>query len=90
MIRISFFSLIISFLVYFVVSHIVFSFGPTNLLYAQLLILLVGTAIVSLIFTVRNYKYMGKEKWKSPAFHNSFMRTFLINFIILFIISRLL
>lgn len=88
MIQFSFLSLIISFLVYFAVSRVVYSFGPTNLLFAQILVLLIGTAIVSLIFTMRNFKYMGKEKWRSPAFHNSLIRTFLINFIILFIISR--
>lgn len=90
MIVISLFSLVISFIVYFIVSQIVFSFNPTNILFAQILVILLGTAIVSFIFTLRQFRYMGKEKWRSPAFHNSFIRTFLINFVIILLISRVL
>lgn len=81
-------SLIISFLIYFGVSFIVLSLQPTNIFYAQILILLVGTAITSLIFTMRQFRYLGRERWHSRAFHNTLMRTFVINFIILFVITR--
>ncbi len=87
MFGISIFSLLVSFVVFFAVDLLVAQFSPTNLLFARILVLLIGTAIVSVIFAVRQFRYLGRSKWKSKVFHQTLLRTFIINFIILFAIN---
>lgn len=89
MIGFSIFSLLVSYFIFIAVSNLVYLMGPSNIFYANLLILLVGCAIVSLVFTMRQFRHYGRNKWQEPMFHNVLIRTFLINFVILFIISRL-
>lgn len=90
MIVISITSLIISFLIFYGVRYLVFMMEPSNYVFANLLVILVGTAVVSLVFTMRQFRYLGKDKWRNQAFHNTLIRTFLINFVIIFIISQVM
>lgn len=87
MIVFSLFSLVISFVIFIVVQQVVYSFGPSNPLFANILVILIGSAVVSLFFTYRQFRHMGKDKWRNPIFHQVLLRTFLINFTIIFIIS---
>ncbi len=87
MIGFSLLSLVISFFIFILVREVIFALGPTNLMYANLLVILVGTLIVSFVFTYRQFRYLGREKWRSPIFHSVLLRTFVINFIIIFLIS---
>lgn len=87
MIGFSLLSLLISFVIFILVREVIFALGPTNLMYANLLVILVGTLIVSLVFTYRQFRYLGRDKWRSPIFHSVLIRTFLINFVIIFLIS---
>lgn len=90
MIVFSLFSLVISFIIFILVQQVVYGFNPTNPLFADILVILIGSAVVSLFFTFRQFRYLGKEKWKSPLFHQVLIRTFLINFTIIFIISTVI
>lgn len=87
MIGFSLLSLLISFVIFILVREVIFALGPTNLMYANLLVIIVGTLIVSLVFTYRQFRYLGRDKWRSPIFHSVLIRTFLINFVIIFLIS---
>ncbi len=87
MIGFSLLSLVISFIIFILVREVIFALGPTNLMYANLLVILVGTLIVSFVFTYRQFRYLGRQKWRSPIFHSVLLRTFVINFIIIFLIS---
>ncbi len=89
MFGISIFSLVVSFLVFNLVNLIIAQFSPTNAFFARLLVLLIGTAIVSVIFAVRQFRYLGRSKWKSNVFHKTLMRTFVVNFLILFAIQMM-
>lgn len=80
-------SLVISFAIFLGVRYVVFAFQPTNVVFANLLVVLLGTLIVSFVFTYRQFRYLGRDKWRSSAFHSTFLRTFLINFVIIFVIS---
>lgn len=90
MIGFSIFSLLVSFLIFILVQQVVFALNPSNLLFANILVILIGSAVVSLVFTYRQFRYLGKDKWRSPVFHNVLLRTFLINFTIIFIISMVI
>jgi hypothetical protein len=83
----SLFSLVVSFLIFIGVRYIVYALNPTNPFFANLLIILLGSLIVSFIFAVRQFRYLGRDKWRSQIFHTFFIRTFLINFVIVFLIS---
>lgn len=87
MIGFSLLSLLISFVIFILVREVIFALGPTNLMYANLLVIIVGTLIVSLVFAYRQFRYLGRDKWRSPIFHSVLIRTFLINFVIIFLIS---
>lgn len=87
MIGFSLLSLLISFVIFILVREVIFALGPTNLMYANILVIIVGTLIVSLVFTYRQFRYLGRDKWRSPIFHSVLIRTFLINFVIIFLIS---
>lgn len=87
MIRFSILSFFISLLVFISLRFIVFSFEPSNLLAANMLVIILGTAVVSLIFTYQQFRGYGKGKWQNPLFHKTLVRTFLINFVIIMIIN---
>ncbi|HOA11564.1 MAG: hypothetical protein WBJ28_00265 [Bacilli bacterium] len=89
MVVISLLSLVVSFLVFMGVRFAVYSLNPSNYLFADILIIIIGSFIVSLIFAIRQFRYMGRDKWRSQFFHSFVLRTFLINFAIIFIISLL-
>jgi len=87
MIGFSLLSLVISFIIFILVREVIFALNPTNLMFANLLVIIVGTLIVSFVFTYRQFRYLGRDKWRNPIFHSVLFRTFIINFIIIFIIS---
>ncbi len=89
MFGISLFSLVVSFLVFNAVNLVISQLGPANPFFARLLVLIIGTVIVSVIFSVRQFRYLGKSKWKSSIFHKSLMRTFIVNFLILFALQMI-
>lgn len=87
MIGFSILSLLISFVIFIVVRQAIFALQPSNPMFANLLVIILGTLIVSVVFTYRQFRYLGRDKWRSPLFHQILLRTFLINFIIIFLIS---
>lgn len=88
-VSISLFSLFISFLVFYVVRVIVFSFGPTNPLFAQIVVLLIATFIVSFVFALRAFKNYPGNKFKDPMFHRVVFQNFFINLVILFVLTTM-
>lgn len=88
-VSISLFSLLISLVVFYLVRVIVFSFGPTNPLLAQIVVLLIATFIVSFIFALRTFKNYPGNKFKDPMFHRIVFQNFFINLVILFVITSL-
>lgn len=68
MVVISLLSLVVSFLVFMGVRFAVYSLNPSNYLFADILIIIIGSFIVSLIFAIRQFRYMEEIN----GAHNSF------------------
>lgn len=87
---ISLFTIVVSFIVFFSVRQLVYGFNPTNPVFAELLVLIIATAVVSLIFTWRQFRLSNIPRLKNPLFHKRLLTTFIINFLLLFMLTRLL
>lgn len=86
---ISFFSIIVSIIVFYVVRLGIYRLVPTNPYFAELAVLIISTFIISLIFVFRQFRQIPGKKLSNPYFHKAFLRTFLTNFVILFLIFML-
>ncbi len=83
---ISLVSLLISFVVFFLVRQVIFAFGPSNYLFAEIVVLLISTFSISVIFALRAFRGYPGKKMREPMFHRMIMQNFLINLVILFLI----
>lgn len=92
MIVFSFFSLITSMVVFFLVRLFLFQLMPTgfNVFAFDLLVMLISFTICSFIFALRDFRNSPNGRLKNKEFHRHFFKTLSLNLLIGTIITLLM